>query len=176
MPDKKVILSPKEIQRTLERLAYEVLERHGDCERLALLGIQRRGVNLAARLRSILEERSGCSVPMGKLDINLYRDDWTSADVQPNINHTEIDFEVDGRSILLVDDVLYTGRTIRAALEAIQDYGRPARVELLVLVDRGHRELPISANYVGKTVDTSRDEMVDVFVKEQDDRDEVRIG
>ncbi|MBG0776513.1 MAG: bifunctional pyr operon transcriptional regulator/uracil phosphoribosyltransferase PyrR [Desulfovibrionaceae bacterium] len=168
----KTVLTEKEMGRTLERLAYEVLERHGDCEHLAIIGIQRRGVDLAARLKAILEERADCRLPMGKLDINLYRDDWTTLDVQPNINHTEIGFEIDGRPLLIIDDVLFTGRTIRAALEAILDYGRPSRVELLVLVDRGHRELPIHADYVGKTVSTERGQHVDVFVQETDGKDE----
>ncbi|MFV0420689.1 bifunctional pyr operon transcriptional regulator/uracil phosphoribosyltransferase PyrR [Oleidesulfovibrio sp.] len=170
---KKCILSAQEITRTLERLAYEIIERHGDCEKLALVGIQRRGVDVAARLREVLSARLGKKVPLGSLDINLYRDDWTSLDSQPMINKTEFPFSVDEAEIVLVDDVLFTGRTIRSALEAILDYGRPRRVELLVLVDRGHRELPIHADYVGKMVNTGRDEHVNVLVTERDGEDAV---
>lgn len=170
------MLNAQEVQRTLERLAYEVMERHGDGSRLSLMGVQRRGVELAKRLKVVLEKRLDRQIPMGSLDINLYRDDWTHLDNQPLIHKTQIPFEVDGREIVLVDDVLFTGRTVRAALEAILDYGRPQRVELLVLVDRGHRELPIHANYVGKKVNTSLSEQVDVFVQEQDGRDLVVLN
>ena len=173
MSESKVLMTAQEISRTMDRLATEIIERHGACEALAILGVQRRGVDLAARLRKVLEERVGHEVYKGLLDINLYRDDWTSLEVQPQINKTEIFFDIDGKDIVLVDDVLFTGRTTRAALEAILDFGRPNRVELLVLVDRGHRELPIAANYVGKTVDTRRGEHVDVYLIESDGRDEV---
>lgn len=176
MNDCKIILSAEEISRSLDRLAYEIIERHGDCRNLALIGVQRRGADLAERLKVILDARSGARAPLGKLDINLYRDDWTTLDVQPVISCTEIPFEIDGADIILVDDVLFTGRTIRAALEAILDYGRPHRVELLVLVDRGHRELPIQADYVGKRVPTSRGERIDVFVKERDEEDKVCLA
>ena len=172
----KVLLNAQEIRRTLERLAYEVIERHEDGARLALVGVQRRGVELARRIKAVLEKRLDRQIPMGSLDINLYRDDWTRLDNQPQIHKTRIPFDVDGREIVLVDDVLFTGRTVRAALEAILDYGRPQRVELLVLVDRGHRELPIHADYVGKKVNTSLSERVDVFVQEQDGRDLVLLN
>lgn len=172
----KELLNTQEVRRTLERLAYEVIERHGEGERLALVGVQRRGVELAKRIKAILEKRLERQVPLGSLDINLYRDDWTRLDSQPLIHRTKIPFDVNGREIVLVDDVLFTGRTVRAALEAILDYGRPQRVELLVLVDRGHRELPIHADYIGKKVDTSVAEQVDVFVHEQDGRDAVLIN
>ena len=174
--DKKTLLQTEEIRRTMERLAYEVIERHGEDAALALVGIQRRGVELARRLKSILESRFGREIPLGSLDINLYRDDWTNMDSQPQIHKTRIPFAVDGQEIILVDDVLFTGRTIRAALEAILDYGRPKRVELLVLVDRGHRELPIHADYVGKKVNTSLQEQVDVHVREQDGEDGVILS
>ncbi|ACV69159.1 bifunctional pyr operon transcriptional regulator/uracil phosphoribosyltransferase PyrR [Desulfohalobium retbaense] len=167
------ILSDGEFARTLERLAFEILERHDQSRRLALVGIQRRGVELADRLRRLLENRLGQEVPLGKLDINLYRDDWTTMESQPRISRTDIPFPVDDSQIILVDDVLYTGRTIRAALEAILDFGRPSRVELLVLVDRGHRELPIHADYVGKRLDTSKRERIDVLIQERDERDAV---
>jgi len=172
----KVLLNAQEVRRTLERLAYEVIERHGDGVRLALVGVQRRGVELAKRIKAILEKKLDRQMPLGSLDINLYRDDWTRLDSQPLIHKTQIPFDVDGREIVLVDDVLFTGRTVRAALEAILDYGRPRRVELLVLVDRGHRELPIHADYVGRKVNTSLSEQVDVFVQEQDGWDAVLLN
>jgi len=168
------ILSNKEMNRTLERLAVEVIERRGDNERLAILGIQRRGADLAERLKLLLDDRLGRKVPLGKLDINLYRDDWTTnLELAPVINCSEIGFDIEGASIVLVDDVLFSGRTIRAALEAILDYGRPKRVELLVLVDRGNRELPIQADYVGKKVETSGKQHVNVLVTERDNEDRV---
>lgn len=168
------ILNAREMARTIERLALEVFERRGDDERLAIIGIQRRGADLAERIKVRLDERLGRKVPLGKLDINLYRDDWTTnLELAPTINCSEIGFDIEGASILLVDDVLYSGRTIRAALEAILDYGRPRRVELLVLVDRGHRELPIQADYVGKKLDTLDHEHVNVLVSERDDEDRV---
>jgi pyrimidine operon attenuation protein/uracil phosphoribosyltransferase len=167
------LLDGEEVDRTLERLAFEVLERHGGVRDLALVGIQRRGVQIAQRIKRILDQRGNGDIPLGKLDINLYRDDWTSLQSQPHINSTEVGFSIDDREILLVDDVLYTGRTIRAALEAILDFGRPRVVELLVLIDRGNRELPIHADFVGKKVNTARDEQVDVLVAELDSRDEV---
>ncbi|GAB6038800.1 bifunctional pyr operon transcriptional regulator/uracil phosphoribosyltransferase PyrR [Fundidesulfovibrio butyratiphilus] len=176
MNHQKILMNSKEMQRTLERLAFEILERHGDCSELALMGVQRRGVELAQRLRKILESRLSCDLPMGKLDINLYRDDWTNLSYQPKINQTDIPFAIDGRKLVLVDDVLFSGRTVRAALEAIMDYGRPKSVELLVLIDRGHRELPVQPDYVGKRVSTARDERVDVYVKELDGEDRVRLG
>ncbi|SKA83417.1 pyrimidine operon attenuation protein / uracil phosphoribosyltransferase [Paucidesulfovibrio gracilis DSM 16080] len=168
------ILSSRDMERTLERLASEVSERRGDDERLVLLGIQRRGADLALRLKARLDRSLGRDIPLGKLDINLYRDDWTTLNIQPSINRTEIPFDIENTSILLVDDVLYSGRTIRAALEAVLDYGRPRRVELLVLIDRaGLRELPIQADYVGKHVVTHGDEHVDVRVAERDSEDKV---
>lgn len=168
------ILTAKDMERTLERLVSEVSERRGDDERLVLLGIQRRGADLAERLKARLDAALGQDTPLGKIDINLYRDDWTTLNIQPSINRTEIPFEIEGASILLVDDVLYSGRTIRAALEALLDYGRPKRVELLVLIDRaGLRELPIQADYVGKRVVTHGGEHVDVRVMERDSEDKV---
>lgn len=171
MKDCGTILSSRDISRTLNRMASEVVERHGEEKGLALLGIQRRGADLAVRLKSVIDKLTGRNVPLGKLDINLYRDDWTTLDNRPSINRSEIEFEIEDATIVLVDDVLYTGRTIRAALEAILDYGRPKRVELLVLIDRGHRELPIQPDYVGKTVTTRADEHVNVLVRERDDED-----
>ena len=167
------LLHADEVARVLERLASQILERHGSSDQLVLLGIQRRGVDLARRLRSVLEEKVGHKVPLGTLDINLYRDDWTTLHGKPAIGESSIGVSLDQKDVLLVDDVLFTGRTIRAALEALLDYGRPRRVELLVLVDRGHRELPIHADYVGRQVNTARTEQVNVLVAERDGRDEV---
>ncbi len=176
MKDCGTILNDKEMSRTLERLAVEIIERRGDNKRLAILGIQRRGADLAERLKRLLDERLRKKIPLGKLDINLYRDDWTTnLSLSPIINCSEIGFDIEGASIVLVDDVLYSGRTIRAALEAILDYGRPKRVELLVLVDRGNRELPIQADYVGKKVNTSGKQHVNVLVAERDDEDRVYL-
>lgn len=169
-----LILSDKGMERTLDRLASELSERRGDDDKLVLLGIQRRGADLAVRIKTRLDETLGRRIPLGKIDINLYRDDWTTLNIQPSINCTEIPFDIEGASIVLVDDVLFSGRTIRAALEAILDYGRPKRVELLVLIDRaGLRELPIQADYVGNRVVTKGDEHVDVRVAERDNEDKV---
>jgi len=172
MPE-RVLLTAQEVGRTLERLASEIIERHGACANVALVGVQRRGVDLAGRLKSLLEARLGATLRLGKLDINLYRDDWTTSGVTPFVNKTDIPFTIDGKDLLLVDDVLFTGRTTRAALEALLDFGRPHRVELLVLVDRGHRELPIHADYVGTQVTTDRGEHVNVHTREQDGREDV---
>ncbi len=173
MQNRTVIANEEEMKRTIERLAYEVLERTNQCKNIALLGIQRRGVVIASRLRSILEQRCGHALPFGELDINLYRDDWTTLDSKPIIGPTKIPFDLDKYEVILVDDVLFTGRTIRAALEAMVDHGRPLKVELLTLIDRGHRELPIQADYVGKIVATKPHDHVDVTVVELDGSDEV---
>ena len=168
------ILSAKDMSRTLDRLASEVFERRGDDESLVIIGIQRRGADLAERVKGLLDKRLGRRIPFGKLDINFYRDDWTTnLELQPTINCTEIPFDIEGASILLVDDVLYSGRTIRAAMEAVLDFGRPRRMELMVLIDRGHRELPIQADYVGKKVETNNHEHVNVLVTERDSEDKV---
>ncbi|GAU09331.1 bifunctional pyr operon transcriptional regulator/uracil phosphoribosyltransferase PyrR [Desulfoplanes formicivorans] len=173
MAIEKQIVTEQEMQRTIERLACEVLERMGDGNDLVLVGIQRRGVELADRLRGIMVAKTGTPFTMGKLDINLYRDDWTSRSGVPSINSTHLPVSIKDRNILLVDDVLFTGRTIRAALEAILDFGRPRSVRLLVLVDRGNRELPIQADFVGKKIQTGLDEQVDVRVREVDGQDKV---
>ena len=170
------ILDREEISRILDRLASQIYERHGRCEQLQLVGIQRRGVDLARRLAALLSRRIGRDVPLGTLDINLYRDDWTSLAGKPHLGQSHIPGPVDAADILLVDDVLFTGRTVRAALEALLDYGRPRTVELLVLVDRGHRELPIEATYTGRRVATRRDERIDVLLEERDGLDEVRLS
>ena len=168
-----VLLHADEIARVLDRLACQIMERHGDCEQTVLLGIQRRGVDLAVRLGKVLEDKLGRKLPFGTLDINLYRDDWTSLEGKPHIGQSRITAPVDNAEIILIDDVLFSGRTIRAALEALLDYGRPRKVELLVLVDRGHRELPIHGDYVGRKINTARSEKVNVLMEERDGRDEV---
>lgn len=172
----KTLLDAQAMDKTLKRLAMEVAERRGGDDYLTLIGIQRRGADLAERLKLLLDKEMERRTPLGKLDINLYRDDWSSLDVQPNINCTEIPFDIEDASIVLVDDVLFSGRTVRAALEAILDYGRPRRVELLVLVDRGLRELPIQADYVGLAVQTDPEDHVDVFVTERDQEDRVCLN
>ena len=165
------------MERTLARIAHEILERNRGIETLALVGIRARGVPLAARLAAEIETLAGVKVPIGALDITLYRDDLmrTAVGPQPVIRRTEIPFSIDGRHILLVDDVLYTGRTIRAALDALIDFGRPSAIQLVVLVDRGHRELPIRADYVGRNIPTSRQQSVQVRLVEIDGRDEVEV-
>jgi len=161
--------------RTLSRIAHEILERHPDPKTLALVGVRSRGVPLARRLARLLLEAGGAEPAVGALDISLYRDDFTSLAAQPITKGTDILFSIDGRTVVLVDDVLYTGRTVRAAIDQLIDFGRPARIELAVLVDRGHRELPIRADYVGRTLSTARDEAVQVLVREEDGRDEVLL-
>jgi pyrimidine operon attenuation protein / uracil phosphoribosyltransferase len=163
--------------RTLTRIAHEILERNRGVEELALVGIRTRGVPLAKRLAKAIHEINGHEIPTGALDITLYRDDLmrTAVGAQPVIRKTEIPFSIDDKRILLVDDVLYTGRTIRAALDALIEFGRPRVIQLVVLVDRGHRELPIKADYVGKNLPTSRTQSVQVHLMEVDGRDEVEI-
>ncbi|WP_343039541.1 bifunctional pyr operon transcriptional regulator/uracil phosphoribosyltransferase PyrR [Solidesulfovibrio aerotolerans] len=176
MTKRKKMMTGGEVRRTLDRLAFEIIERRDPTCELALVGIQRRGAELATRLKTLIDARGKCDVPLGKLDINLYRDDWTTRDIQPQVGPSEIAFSLDGKSVVLIDDVLFSGRTIRAALEALLDYGRPKRVELLVLIDRrGHRELPIQADYVGKRVHTEPGEHVDVAVAELDGEDSVLL-
>jgi pyrimidine operon attenuation protein/uracil phosphoribosyltransferase len=159
--------------RTLSRIAHEILERHPRVSSLALVGVRTRGVPLAQRLARLIGETSSAEPAVGALDITLYRDDFTTIAPQPLTKGTDILFSIDGRTVVLVDDVLFTGRTVRAALDQLIDFGRPARIELAVLVDRGHRELPIRADYVGRTLSTARDEVVQVLVREEDGRDEI---
>ncbi len=172
-----VLMDAERIARTLMRITHEVVERNRDLNELALVGIRTRGVPLAARLRANLLEITGTEVPVGALDITLYRDDLMRHAVgpQPLVRRTEIPFSIDDRRILLVDDVLYTGRTVRAGLDALIDFGRPRAIQLVVLVDRGHRELPIKADYVGKNVPTSSSESVRVRLQETDGHDLVLI-
>ena len=170
-----VVMDADRIARTLTRIAHEIVERNKGVDDLALVGVRTRGVHLARRLGRILKEITGDDVPTGALDITLYRDDLMRNAVgpQPLVRRTEIPFSIDDRKILLVDDVLYTGRTTRAALDALIDFGRPRGIQLIVLVDRGHRELPIKADYVGKNLPTAPDQSVQVRLQESDNRDEV---
>jgi pyrimidine operon attenuation protein/uracil phosphoribosyltransferase len=173
--EKKQLMSASEIDRTLVRLAHEILEKTGDLSKLAFIGIKRRGVPLAQRLAAKIASLENVQVPTGILDINLYRDDLSTVSERPVVNAKQIDFEVGGKDIVLMDDVLYTGRTIRAALDALFDHGRPARVQLLVLIDRGHRELPIEARYVGRMVQTSGNEIIEVKFQEIDEQEKVLL-
>ena len=172
-----VVMDADRVSRSLTRIAHEILERNRGVENLALVGIRARGVPLAARIAAALKDLTGVEVPTGALDITLYRDDLMRHAVgpQPVIRRTEIPFSIDDRLILLVDDVLYTGRTIRAALDALIDFGRPRAIQLVALVDRGHRELPIRADYVGRNIPTSQQQSVQVRLTELDGRDEVEI-
>ncbi len=176
MDNEKTVLHEDELRRALTRIAHEIVERNPDPPAPALIGIHRRGAPLAARLQRLLEELLGAPVPLGDLDIGFYRDDVSSRPAAPVVHESHIDFDVSGRTVVIVDDVLYTGRTARAAIEALFDYGRPARVQLAVLADRGHRELPIRPDYVGKNLPTSRSEHVHVRVRELDGVDEVAIA
>ena len=169
--EKGRIMSASEIERTLVRLAHEIVEKNNGAQNIGLVGIKRRGVPLAERLARITGEIERTSIDHGVLDINFYRDDLSTRDIRPVVNPGAIGFDVNGRDIVLVDDVLYTGRTIRAALDALFDHGRPRRVQLLVLIDRGHRELPIEATFVGRNVQTTQREIVEVKLNEID-RDE----
>jgi pyrimidine operon attenuation protein/uracil phosphoribosyltransferase len=173
--DKAQLMSASEIDRTLVRLAHEILEKTDDLNRLAFIGIRRRGVPLAQRLAEKIRTLEKLVVPVGILDINLYRDDLSTVSEKPVHNATEINFPVTGKDVILMDDVLYTGRTIRAALDALFDQGRPARVQLLVLIDRGWRELPIEARYVGRMVQTSTNEIIEVKFQEVDQMEKVLL-
>jgi pyrimidine operon attenuation protein/uracil phosphoribosyltransferase len=172
-----VVMDSDRMSRSLVRIAHEIVERNRGVDDLAIVGIRERGVPLARRISAELERIAGKSVPTGALDITLYRDDLMRQAVgpQPLVRSTDILFDIDNRVIVLVDDVLYTGRTIRAALDALIDFGRPRAIQLVVLVDRGHRELPIKADYVGKNVPTSRRESIQVRLQEVDGHDEVVI-
>ena len=181
-PAPRVLLDEESIRRTLSRVAHEIIERNEDLDTVALVGIHTRGVPIAHRLRHLIEERSGEELALGQLDITFHRDDvhvragQPPRRPQPLARETKLDFELEGRTVILVDDVLYTGRTIRAAIDALLEYGRPDRVQLAVLADRGHRELPIRPDYVGKNLPTARDERVNVRVEELDGTDAVTIA
>ncbi|ACI19446.1 bifunctional pyr operon transcriptional regulator/uracil phosphoribosyltransferase PyrR [Dictyoglomus thermophilum] len=174
--EKAKIMDKEAIKRALRRIAHEIVERNKGIGNVVLIGIRRRGVPLAQRLQKILKEIEGVEVPVGSLDITLYRDDLNLRLDQPQVGKTDINFSIENKDVVLVDDVLYTGRTVRSALDALMDIGRPKTVQLAVLIDRGHRELPIRADYVGKNVPTSRKEQIEVRLEEIDGVDEVVIG
>ena len=171
----RVVLTADDIRRAVRRIAHEIVERNQGVDAIVLVGMRTRGVPLAERLAAAIEEFEGQRVPVGALDIGLYRDDISSMELGPRIQPTDISISIDGRRVVLVDDVLYTGRSIRAALDALTDFGRPSQIQLAVLVDRGHRQLPIRPDYIGKNIPTSLQEEVEVVLEEIDGEDEVRI-
>jgi pyrimidine operon attenuation protein/uracil phosphoribosyltransferase len=171
----RVLLTALDLQRALARVAHEIVERNRGVDNLVLLGIRTRGVPLARRLQVKLQELEGVVVPLGELDITLYRDDLARRKLEPRLGPSTVPVSLDDRRVVLVDDVIYTGRSVRAALDAIMDYGRPSSIQLAVMVDRGHRELPIRPDYIGKNVPTALDEEVRVRLDETDGRDEVII-
>ena len=178
---RRILLDEEQTRRTLSRIAHEIIERNDDLDQVALVGIHTRGVPLAQRLRRLVEERSGVELALGQLDITFHRDDVhvragsAPRRAQPVVRDTKLDFELEGRTVILVDDVLYTGRTIRAAIDALIEYGRPDRVQLAVLADRGHRELPIRPDYVGKNLPTARGDRIQVELLEIDEIDRVLL-
>ena len=172
--NKTIIMTPEDIKRSLARITHEIIERNKTTEHLILVGMRTRGVPLAKRLAADMEALEGVKVPVGALDFSLYRDDLP-LDKQPTVQHTDIPVNIDGKSVVLVDDVLYTGRSARAAMDALIDLGRPQSIQLAVLIDRGHRELPIRADYIGKNIPTSRHEEIKVELVETDGIDEVII-
>ncbi len=175
MQEKSKMMDKTAMQRAIKRIAHEIDEQNKGLENVYLVGIRSRGVPMADRLAEYLKSIDGVEVPTGILDITLYRDDLTTISHQPVIKGSKIDCEVQGKNIILVDDVLYTGRTVRAAIDAILDFGRPEKIQLCVLIDRGHRELPVKANYVGKNIPTSDEEIVKVCFEETDGEDSVRL-
>ncbi|HAJ56370.1 MAG TPA: bifunctional pyr operon transcriptional regulator/uracil phosphoribosyltransferase PyrR [Candidatus Omnitrophica bacterium] len=175
MREKAHIMDKNSMQRTLARIAHEILEKNRGTEDLVIVGVRTRGAYLAERLAQTIEQIDGHKPPVGILDITLYRDDLSSIAQQPVVHKTEIDFDIQHKKVVLVDDVLYTGRTVRAALDEIIDFGRPQFIQLAVLIDRGHRELPIRADYVGKNIPTSPKETVEVRLEESEGRDEVVV-
>ena len=172
---KKILMTAEDIRRTLARIAHEIIEQNKTSENLVLVGMRTRGVPLAKRLATDIENFQGLKIPVGALDITPYRDDLASLNRQPLVKHTDIPANIDGKSIVLVDDVLYTGRSTRAAMDALIDLGRPQSIQLAVLIDRGHRELPIRADYVGKNIPSAKDEEIQVRLVETDSIDEVTI-
>jgi pyrimidine operon attenuation protein/uracil phosphoribosyltransferase len=171
-----IVLNARAVERTVARMADEIVERNDGTDGLLLVGIQRRGVQIAGRIAAVIKEREGTDVPLGALDITLYRDDLQTVGPRPVVGKTDLPVTIEGRHIVIVDDVLFTGRTIRAALDELADFGRPARVALAVLIDRGGRELPIQPDVVGKLVEVPPGSRVDVFVRELDGRDEVVVA
>lgn len=175
LKEKAKVLDKEGIAKALERLAHEIIEQRPSTGRLAIVGVKNRGAYLGRRIAALIARITGTEPPVGELDITLYRDDLTQVAEQPVVGATEIEFDITAKEIVLVDDVLYTGRTIRCALDALIDFGRPAKIELAVLIDRGHRELPIRADYVGKNIPTSPQETVDVRLEETDGKDEAVV-
>lgn len=169
------VLTKEEIDRAVTRMSHEILERNKGSEHLVIIGVRTRGYVLAERIAQVINRIDGVSLPVGALDITLYRDDLSLVSEQPIMHKTEIDFDIEGKTVILVDDVLYTGRTIRCALDALVDFGRPKTIQLAILVDRGHRELPIRADYVGKNLPTSQNELVQLNLEEIDKEDSVFI-
>lgn len=174
--EKTIVMDDKAIQRALTRIAHEIIEKNKGTKDIIIIGIRKRGVPLAERLSTIIERIEGVKIPTGILDITLYRDDLAHMSYQPEIQETYIKEDITDKTLILVDDVLYTGRTIRAALDALIDLGRPQKIQLAVLIDRGHRELPIRADYVGKNVPTAAKETISVKLSDTDDCDQVFIG
>jgi len=173
--EKRQLLSAEEIGRTISRLAHEIVEKSSGTANLALIGVRRRGVPLSERLAKVIHGFANVKVPVGTLDITLYRDDLSTIGAQPVVQSTEIDFPVDNQDLVIVDDVLYTGRTIRAAMNGLFDLGRPKRIRLCVLIDRGHRELPVEATFIGRSVQTSDSEIVEVRLQETDGEERVML-
>lgn len=169
------VMDARKIKRALDRITTEIVEKNRDLKNLVIIGIRTRGIYLGKRISKLIQEAEKIKIPVGVLDITLYRDDFSELEAQHMVKKTEIDFSITDKDVLLVDDVLFTGRTIRAAMDSLIDLGRPKTIQLLVLIDRGHRELPIRADYVGKFLPTSRREMVQVCLKEIDGNDEVLI-
>ncbi|MEA2004670.1 MAG: bifunctional pyr operon transcriptional regulator/uracil phosphoribosyltransferase PyrR [Acidobacteriota bacterium] len=169
------VMDSRKIKRVLERITTEIIERNRDLKNLVIIGIRTRGIYIGKRISKLIKNAENIDIPVGVLDITLYRDDFSELEAQHMVKKTEIDFSVTNKNVILVDDVLFTGRTIRAAMDSLIDLGRPKTIQLLVLIDRGHRELPIRADYVGKYLPTSRREIVHVKLKEIDDKDEVLI-
>ncbi len=176
MKPEDLVLDAADINRVIARIAYEIIEKHKGVAKLALIGIQTRGVYIARRIQAEIERIENVSIPTGEMDINLYRDDWTRISQHPVVKPTEIPFDVSDLDIILVDDVLFTGRTIRAAMDALMDFGRPARIELAVLADRGYREFPIQPDYTGRYVESKHNETVNVHLTEHDGKDAVVIA
>ena len=175
MKIKAVLLDEKAIKRSLIRISHEIIEKNKGVEDIVLIGIKRRGYPLAERISECIENIEGIKVPVGSLDITLYRDDLTNISEMPKVKNDQLDLAVKGKKVIIIDDVLYTCRTARAAIDAIIDLGRPSAIQLAVLIDRGHKELPIRADYVGKNVPTSKDEIVKVEIEEIDENDSVKI-
>jgi len=173
---KKVIMSVQDIERALDRIALQILEKNLKVDDIVIVGIHTGGVFLADRLHHIIKKRENKELPAGSLDITLYRDDWSRVSQNPIVKKTDISFEVEGKTLILVDDVIYTGRTIRAALDAVMDFGRPSSIQLAVLVDRGGRELPIQPDYKGMEIEVKTDQRIDVLLREDAGTDEVVLG